>query len=68
MRWGQRYGINRNSKVLTLLLIDNDGVTTNSRIISISITKVTTNKGMISKYVLPLIKLISLVVTIGGSL
>ncbi len=63
MRRGQRYGINRNSKVPTLLLIGNDGVTTSSRITSISIAKVTTDKGMIPKHVLPLLRLIGLVVT-----
>jgi hypothetical protein len=37
--------INKNSKVPILLLIYNDGVITSSRITSISIIKVTTNKG-----------------------
>jgi hypothetical protein len=38
--------INKNSKVPILLLIYNDGVITSSRITSISIIKVTTNKAM----------------------
>jgi hypothetical protein len=67
--WGGVNGmvVIKNFKVSNLLLTKNDGVTC-SKITSTSIVEVATSKGMISKHVLPLIGLTSLVITTSCSL
>ncbi len=56
--------IDRNFKAPNLLLTANDDESTCSST-STSTTTITTNKGMIFKLVIPLMRLIDLVVTIG---